>query len=125
MQNAFRGQYDYQKLVVNVSDRLRITPILGYTDYVLEGGKIWGILPYPLMELHGGNETYLYDYMAYNMMNYYEFVSDQFVSLAIYHHFEGLFLNKIPLLRKLKWREVVTMKSVWGTVNEDNRRSLS
>jgi hypothetical protein len=58
------------------------------------------------------------------MMNYYEFVSDQFVSLSVFHHFEGLFLNKIPLLRKLKWREVVTIKSVWGTVNEDNRRTL-
>jgi len=124
LQNAFRGQYDYQKVVVNVSDRLRITPILGYTDYVLEGGKIWGNLPYPLMELHGGNETYLYDYLSFNMMNYYEFVSDQFVSLSVFHHFEGLFLNKIPLLRKLKWREVVTIKSVWGTVNEDNRRTL-
>jgi hypothetical protein len=124
LQNAFKGQYDYQKLVVNVSDRIRITPILGYTDYILEGGKIWGVVPYPLMELHGGNETYLYDYMAFNMMNYYEFVSDQFVSLSVFHHFEGLFLNKVPLLRKLKWREVATLKSVWGTVNDPNRRTL-
>ena len=124
LQNAFKGEYDYQKLVVNVSDRFRITPILGYTDYVLEGGKIWGVVPYPLMELHGGNQTYIYDYMAFNMMKYYEFTSDQFVSLALYHHFEGLFLNKVPLLRKLKWREVVTMKAVWGTVNEKNRQVL-
>jgi len=124
LQNAFKGEYDYHKLVVNVSDRFRITPILGYTDYVLEGGKIWGVVPYPLMELHGGNQTYIYDYMAFNMMRYYEFASDQFVSLSLYHHFEGLFLNKVPLLRKLKWREVVTMKTVWGTVNDKNRRAL-
>jgi hypothetical protein len=124
LQNAFKGEYDYHKLVLNVSDRIRITPILGYTDYVLEGGKIWGVVPYPLMELHGGNETYIYDYMAFNMMKYYEFTSDQFVTAAIYHHFEGLFLNKVPLLRKLKWREVVTLKAVWGTVNEKNRRAL-
>ncbi len=124
LQNAFKGEYDYHKLVLNVSDRIRITPILGYTDYVLEGGKIWGAVPYPIMQLHGGNETYLYDYMAFNMMKYYEFASDQFVSAALYHHFEGLFLNKIPLLRKLKWREVATIKTVWGTVNEENRKTL-
>jgi hypothetical protein len=124
LQNAFRGEYDYQKLVVNVSDRLRITPILGYTDYVVECGKIWGTVPYLLMELHGGNETYLYDYLAFNMMNYYEFASDQFVSLGVFHHFEGLFLNKFPLLRKLKWREVATAKTVWGTVDPKNRRTL-
>lgn len=124
LQNAFRGEYDYQKLVVNVSDRLRITPILGYTDYILEAGKIWGTVPYPLMELHGGNQTYIYDYSAFNMMKYYEFASDKFVSFAAYHHFEGLLLNKIPLLRKLRWREVVTAKAVWGSVNDKNKRTL-
>lgn len=124
LQNAFKGEYDYHKLVVNVSDRLRITPILGYTDFTVEGGKIWGTLPYPLMELHAGNQTYIYDYMAFNMMRYYEFASDQFVSAAVYHHFEGLFLNKIPLLKRLKWREVATVKSVWGSVEEKNRDVL-
>jgi hypothetical protein len=124
LQNAFKGQYDYHKLVVNISDRLRVTPILGYTDFTLEGGKIWGTVPYPIMELHGGNQTYIYDYMAFNMMNYYEFVSDQFISLAVFHHFEGLFFNKIPLLRKLKWREVVTAKAVYGSVENKNRRTL-
>lgn len=122
--NAFKGEYDYQKLVLRVSDRLRITPILGYTDFVLEGGKIWGVVPYPLMELHGGNQTFIYDYLAYNMMRYYEFTSDEFISAAMFHHFEGLFLNKVPLLRKLKWREVATVKSVWGSVNEKNRDAL-
>jgi hypothetical protein len=124
LQNAFKGEYDYHKLVVNVSDRIRITPILGYTDYSIETGKIWGAVPYPIMQLHGGNETYIYDYMAFNMMKYYEFVSDEFVTVSLYHHFEGLFLNKIPLLRKLKWREVATIKSVWGTVNDQNRKTL-
>ncbi len=124
LQNAFKGEYDYHKLVINITDRLRVTPILGYTDYAIEAGKIWGIIPYPIMQLHGGNETYIYDYMAFNMMKYYEFASDEFVSVALYHHFEGLFLNKIPLLRKLKWREVATIKSVWGTVNDENRKTL-
>lgn len=124
LQNAFAGEYDYQKLVVNISDRVRITPILGYTDYMIFGGKIWGIVPYPLLELHGGNETYMYDGTAFNMMRYYEFASDQFVSAEISHHFEGLFLNKIPLLKKLKWREVATVKSVWGNIDPKNRKPL-
>ncbi len=124
LQDAFKGQYDYHKLVVNVSDRFRITPILGYTDFTIEGGKIWGTVPYPLMELHGGNQTYIYDYMAFNLMRYYEFVSDEFVSVAVFHHFEGLFLNKVPLLRKLKWREVITGKAVWGSVTKKNSTTL-
>jgi hypothetical protein len=124
LQNAFKGAYNYHKLGLRLEDRLRVTPILGYTDYAVEVGKIWGVLPYPLMELHGGNETFIYDIMAYNMMNYYEFASDQFVSLGVFHHFEGLFLNKIPLLKRLKWREVATFKGVWGSVNKENRDVL-
>ncbi len=124
LQNAFEGEYDYQKVVLNIKDRIRISSLLGYTDYILEGGQIFGSVPFPLLELHGGNETYVYDYMSFNMMKYYEFASDRYVSLGLFHHFEGLILNKIPLLRKLKWREVVTGKSVIGSVNNKNRQTL-
>ncbi len=124
LQNAFRGEYDYQKVVLNVSDRIRLASILGYTDYTAEVGKIYGIVPYPLMELHGGNETFVYDYMAFNMMKYYEFVSDQYASVGIFHHFEGLLFNKMPLIKKLKWREVVTCKALWGSVNNKNKSTL-
>ncbi|MBK8368106.1 MAG: carboxypeptidase-like regulatory domain-containing protein [Bacteroidetes bacterium] len=124
LQNAFRGEYDYQKVVLNVSDRIRLISLLGYTDYTAEVGKIFGAVPYPLMELHGGNETYVYDYMSFNMMKYYEFASDQYASVGLFHHFEGLLFNKVPLLKKLKWREVVTCKALWGSVNEKNRKTL-
>ena len=124
LQNAFRGEYDYQKVVLNLSDRVRLISLLGYTDYTAEVGKIVGVVPYPLMELHGGNETYVYDYMSFNMMKYYEFASDQYASIGLFHHFEGLFLNKMPLIKKLKWREVVTCKVLWGSANEKNRKTL-
>lgn len=124
LQNVFNGEYDYQKLVINITKRVRTTPILGYTDCTLECGKIWGTVAYPIMELHGGNETYIYDYLSFNTMRYYEFVSDQFISLSLFHHFEGLFLNKLPLLRKLNWREAVSFKAVYGSVNDKNKKTL-
>ena len=124
LQNAFQGEYDYQKVTLNLSDRVRLVSLLGYTDYTLEAGQIFGTLPYPLMELHGGNETYVYDYMAYNMMKYYEFASDRYASIGVFHHFEGLLFNKIPLVKKLKWREVVTCKALWGSVNEKNKKTI-
>ena len=124
LQNAFRGEYDYQKVALNISDRIRLISLIGYTDYTAEIGKIFGAVPYPLMELHGGNETYVYDYMSFNMMKYYEFASDQYASVGLFHHFEGLLFNKIPLIKKLKWREVVTCKALWGSVNDKNRKTL-
>ncbi|MCE9539853.1 MAG: DUF5686 family protein [Bacteroidetes bacterium] len=124
IKNLFFSDYDYQKLTVNLDDRIRINPI-GYFDYVLEYGKTWGKLPYPLMTIHGGNETYIYDIYAYNSMNYYEFVSDEYASLALSHHFDGFFLNKIPLMRKLKWREVVGGKALIGRVGKQNTDLLN
>jgi hypothetical protein len=123
IKDVFKSDFTYQKLVVNVQDRFRINPF-GFTDYILEYGKIWGRLPYPLLELHGGNETYYYDPYAFNMMNYFEFASDHYFSAAASHHFEGIFLNKIPLMRKLKWREVASGKILWGGVNAENKKAL-
>jgi hypothetical protein len=54
-------------------------------------------------------------------MNYSEFASDEYVSLYYIHHFDGLFLNHIPLFRKLKWREVAYARGVAGTMSEKNK----
>lgn len=123
VKDLFFSDYNYHKLVLNVDDRIRINPI-GYFDYVLEYGKTWGQLPYPLMTIHGGNETYVSDIYAFNGMNYYEFVSDEYASATISHHFDGFFLNRIPLMRKLKWREVVGGKVLIGTANQQNKDVL-
>ena len=124
MKHLYEGQYNYQKIVLNVSDRIRWGALLGYTDYMLESGIILGKVPYPLLELHGGNQTFVYDYMAYNLMNYYEFASDRYASFWMFHHFEGLFFNKIPLLKKLKWREVASYKILFGSVQNKQQTLL-
>jgi len=123
IKNLFNSNYNYQKLVFTLEDRIRINPI-GYFDYTFAFGKVFGKVPYPLLELHGGNETYTYDRFAFNGMNYYEFVSDEYAMAGISHHFDGFFLNKIPLMRKLKWREVVGGKVLIGRINNKNRTEL-
>jgi hypothetical protein len=123
IKGVFGSQYQYRKASINVDDRLR-WGIFGYTNYILEAGKTWGIVPYPLMMLHPGNETYVYDWSAYNMMNYFEFASDMYATATVIHHFDGFFLNHIPLMRKLKWREVATFKWLVGSVEESNKREM-
>jgi hypothetical protein len=124
MKGVLKSHYEYHKLSLNVNDRFRINPLIGHTDYIIEAGKIWGTVPFPLLTLHGGNETIIYDQYAFNMMNYYEFASDQYLTLQVFHHFDGFFLNHIPLMRKLKWREVVTAKYLVGSIEEKNRTLL-
>lgn len=99
-------------------------PPIGYSEIMLQGGKIFGKVPYPILKLHEGNGTYFYDRYAFSCMNFYEFASDAWVALFYEHHFNGWILGRIPLLKKLKWREVVTCKCVWGTLEARNNGSL-
>lgn len=114
------SEYAYQRLQLSLKDWFNVFSF-GWSKYIIEAGKTWGTLPYPLLNLHPGNETFIFDEYAYNLMNYYEFVTDEYVSLYYTHHFDGFFLNQIPLMRKLKWREVAFMQGVIGTLSQKNR----
>jgi hypothetical protein len=97
---------------------------LGFLKVRLTGGKVFGTLPYPLLKLHEGNETYAYDPLAFNMMNYYEFVSDEYVSLFAEQHLEGFLLNRIPLLRRFHCREVASFQALLGRLSDKNQHIM-
>ena len=89
-------------------------------SYKIRAGKIFGTIPSILLEAHPGNETFVYSGGNFNLMNLYEFTSDTYVSWKFEHHFDGFFLNRIPLLRKLKWRETAHFRGVYGTLTDAN-----
>jgi len=114
-----QNDYDYLNVKLSVSKRFYLS-VLGYTDVTWEGGKIFGKVPYPLLFIHRANQTYSYQIASYNLMNFLEFVSDEYTSLNIDHCFNGFFFNKIPLVKKLKWREYVTAKVLFGRLTPLN-----
>jgi hypothetical protein len=114
------SEYEYFKFRLKISDKLETNPI-GFLKFRVTLGKIFGTLPYPLLKLHEGNETYAYDPLSFNMMNYYEFVSDKYISLFAEQHFQGFFLNRIPLIRALHLREVVGCNILYGRLSDRNK----
>lgn len=116
----FYSEFEYHRLQFQMKQWFNVFSI-GWSKYILETGKIWGRLPYPLLKLQPANETFLFDEYAYNLMNYYEFINDTYISLYYTHHFDGFFLNRIPLLRKLKWRGVVHGRILWGSLSDENK----
>lgn len=115
----FGSEYQYQKLTASITDKIPIGPF-GTLRYNLEGGRSWQALPYVLQFVHAGSESIFQNSNAFNTMNYFEFVSDQYVSLRAEHHFDGLFFNKIPLFQKLKWRELVGVNAIYGNFSDQN-----
>jgi hypothetical protein len=123
VKDLFGGTYGYGNLHGRIDKRVYLSQF-GFSDVTVEGGKIFGQVPYPLLTIFRANQTYAYDIYSYNLMNFLEFVGDHYASVNIDQHFEGFFFNKVPLLKKLKWREVLTFKAIYGGVSDENNPTL-
>nr|HAD51233.1 hypothetical protein [Algoriphagus sp.] len=113
------GDIDYHKLSFYLYQRLNMG-LFGVSRYEVDAGKVFGEVPYPILKNHLGNETLFYTTAAFNTMNFNEFASDQYVSLRYRHSFEGFLLNRIPLMKKLKWRAVANGNLLFGSVRNEN-----
>ncbi|MFM9051110.1 MAG: DUF5686 family protein, partial [Bacteroidota bacterium] len=122
--NILNGGFTYNKLRARIDDYV-YAGNFGLFNYTLEAGKVFETLPYPLLFIQPGNNTFVYDKYSFNLMNFYEFVCDEYVSFKAEHHFGGLFLDRLPALRKLKWREVATLSAVTGNLTDKNKEILT
>ena len=98
---------------------------VGRMKYVVEAGMITKPVPFPLLEIHRGNETGGSGEYYFNHMNYMEFASDAFVNLYAEYGLNGFFFNKIWGLRKLQLRELFTFKACYGRLFNDNESILA
>ena len=118
------GDFEFHKIQLEFMQKLRLGG-LGESRYKLKGGYIFGQLPYLLLENHIGNESMFYTTGAFNTMNYFEFVSDKYASFHYQHFFQGLLMNKIPLMNRLKWRLLATANVLYGSLSEKNIEIVS
>ncbi len=117
---VFGSNFDYDKIQLNLWHHAN-TGVLGTADYWITGGKIFGKLPYPLLDVARGNQVFIYSDFNYSLMDVYEFVSDQYVHFTYIQHFEGLFLNKIPVIKNWKWRNFAFVKAAYGSLSNENK----
>lgn len=92
--------------------------------YVFEAGYIWGKIPYPMLEIIRGNDTYGDSKYRFNLLNSATAATDKYVSLMAEHHFNGLIMNKIPLIKKLNIRVVVSAKYMLGNLSQKHQDIL-
>ena len=116
------GDYRYQKFNASITQKVHL-PGWGQIEYQVYGGKIWGdALPFMLLEVHPGNETYYYSKQAFNLMSRYEYVSDRYAGFSVEHNFDKKLLNLLPLVRRLKVRQFWNVKAVWGDLSAADKK---
>ncbi len=94
----------------------------GKLKYTLEVGKTFGVVPLTLLDVVPGNQTPLTAPRTFDLLDYYEFVTDEYISLHLEHNFNGRILSRIPMLRKLNLREVVGVRGIIGGLSNENKQ---
>ncbi|MFV8331914.1 DUF5686 family protein [Flavobacterium sp. GSP14] len=122
--HGFKGllnsDFKYDKLQLYYKQPIIIGP-LGRSNIIVEVGKTFGKVPLGLLSVIPGNQTYFTIENTFSNLNFYEFVSDQYATLQWNHNFNGRIFSRIPFMRKLNWRELISIKGVYGSISDENR----
>ncbi len=119
-QKGFLGSdFTYNRTDVGIQKRFWFSAF-GYIDIIGKAGKVWDKVPYPLLILPNANLSYTIQPESYTNMNAMEFISDEYASWDVTYFMNGLILNRLPLVKKLKWREVFSFRGMWGNLTDKN-----
>lgn len=113
------SSYNYQRTDIGFQKRFWFSAF-GYVDIITKAGKVWTKVPYPLLIMPNANLTYTIQPETYTNMNALEFINDEYVSWDVTYYMNGNLLNRIPLIKKLKWREVFCFRGLWGHLTKKN-----
>jgi len=114
-----KSSYTYQKAHLSVSDNISIAPF-GNLYYKVFAGRVLGAVPYPLLEVHPGNDFHYYNKYDFNMMYRYEFISDRYAGFIFEHTVGNGIFNYIPLVKKFKFRQFWNLKGLYGNLSNEN-----
>lgn len=113
------GEYNFNLTEAGISKRFWLSS-WGKADISLKGGVQWNKVPFPLLIMPAANLSYITQRETFNLINNMEFLNDRFASLDIGYDMNGKLFNRIPLLKKLKWREFFGFKMLYGQLTEKN-----
>lgn len=114
------GEYNFNRTEASIWKRVWLPSSWGKVDISLKGGAEWNTVPFPLLILPEANLSYITQRETFCLINNMEFLNDRFASLSLSYDMNGKLFNRIPLLKKLKWREMIRFRTLWGTLTDKN-----
>lgn len=121
--NVLGGQYKLNYTEFGIYKRFWMGS-WGYIDTHLNGGAQWDKVPFPMLIMPPVNITYFEYEATMSMMKNMEFMSDRYLFGSVAWDLSGKLLNRIPLVKRLKWREYFAVKGMWSTVTSKNDPTL-
>lgn len=114
------GAVAHQLTEASLFRRLWMSP-WGHADILFRAGAEWSRVPMPLLLYPSANLSYVLRPGLFSLMTDMEFATDRYAGLSLSWDMEGRLLNRIPLVRRLKWRERVGVQALWGGLTDKNR----
>ncbi|MCM4164402.1 MULTISPECIES: DUF5686 and carboxypeptidase-like regulatory domain-containing protein [unclassified Arenibacter] len=120
LKNFLDSDFDYKKVQFSYTQPWQVGG-LGRLLTTVEIGKTYGEVPLGLLNAIPGNQTFFSVYNTFSNLDFYEFVTDTYVSAHLEHNFNGRFFSRIPFMRKWNLREIIGLRGVWGELSDENR----
>jgi len=117
------GDYDYNLTEASIYKRFWLNS-WGKLDVSVKGGVQWNKVPFPLLIMPAANLSYIVEDETFNLINNMEFLNDRYASLDVSWDLNGKLFNRIPLIKKLKWREWLGIRCLWGTLTDKNNPTM-
>ena len=118
------GDYNYNHTEISAEKRIWLSSF-GHIDAQVKAGKVWDKVPFPLLILPNTNQSITIQPEAFHMMNALEFVTDQYVSFNATYYLKGWILNRIPGIKWLRLREVLSFNMIYGGLTDKNNPTLT
>ncbi len=114
------GEYNFNLTELSLRKRIWFGS-WGKLDVTARAGAQWNTVPFPLLNLPMANLSYItQNNESFNLIDNMEFLNDRYASLALSYDMNGKFFNRIPLIKRLKWRERFRIRGLWGTLTDKN-----
>lgn len=115
----FNSDFNYTKIQFSYLQPWQIGGF-GRLTSTIEAGKTFGTVPLGLLSVIPGNQSYWSIYNTFSQLDYYEFVTDTYATLHLEHNFNGRLFSRIPFMKKLNWREIISFRCAWGDLSDEN-----
>lgn len=120
MKGVSESQFNYHKIQFTHNQPI-VLGKFGILNASLEGGKTFGTVPLTSLSPVLANQSYSTVVNTFSLLDYYDFVTDTYVTGHFEHHFNGFIFNRIPLMKKLKLRSLTFLRATHGTISDDNK----